>query len=288
MRLRIQHTTEYRYEEKVGFTLQQLYFHPRVSHNIQVEKFDLAVLPICPIRWLRDAYDNSLAIAQIQDESTQLVIHSESIVELKDLNPFDFLLERRAVSWPFQYSPEEKQLLSPFLTPLSDCKASTLSFLSEVMPKTPDNTVEYLTTLNSKIHEALQYEWRDEEGTQTSQETLKRRTGTCRDYAVLLCDIARNQGVAARIASGYVYTRDDEDLSGERSDGATHAWVELYLPGAGWKGFDPTNGVLCGDHFIPVALGPTPESVSPVQGSYCRDIEISHELRVDISVEKLD
>ncbi len=287
MRFRIQHTTRYNYQDKVGFTEHLLLVRPREDHHARLESFDLRFMPSAKIRWIRDMHENHIAVAQPEGLSKQLVIQMEAVVAMHQDNPFDFLLSKHATQFPFPYHPFEHHALLPYLHAPGWIPDPAITHWLGQAPAQDwtGDTVEVLTRLNQRLHGSLRYVRRDEPGIQTPAETLSIGGGSCRDYSVLFIEIARALGLAARFVSGYLHTSADGPGHAEQS---MHAWAEVYLPGAGWKGLDPTNGVFCAADFIPVAVSADPEWVNPVQGSYVSAVKVTNELDSSVQVTLLD
>lgn len=287
MRYRIQHTTRYNYGEKVGFAEHHLLLRPREDHHARLESFDLRIMPSSKIRWVRDMHENHIAVAQPEGQSKQLVIQMEAVVAMHQDNPFDFLLAPHATRFPFPYHPFEQHALLPYLTPagqLPDPAVSRWLGLSPAKDWSGD-TVDVLTRLNQRLHSGLAYTRREEPGIQSPGETLERGGGSCRDFSVLFIGAARALGLAARFVSGYLHTPAGGPGRAEQS---MHAWVEVYLPGAGWKGLDPTNGIFCTSDFIPVAVSADPEWVNPIQGGYVSAVKVENDLDATVQVTRLD
>jgi transglutaminase-like putative cysteine protease len=287
MRFRIQHTTRYNYQDKVGFTEHLLLVRPREDHHARLESFDLRFMPSAKIRWIRDMHENHIAVAQPDGLSKQLVIQMEAVVAMHQDNPFDFLLSQHATLFPFPYHPFERHALLPYLhAPGWIPDPAITQWLARAPARDwTGDTVEVLTRLNQRLHGSLRYVRRDEPGIQSPAETLSLGGGSCRDYSVLFIELARTLGLAARFVSGYLHTSADGP---GRADQSMHAWAEVYLPGAGWKGLDPTNGVFCAADFIPVAVSADPEWVNPIQGSYVSAVKVANELDSSVQVTQLD
>ena len=197
-------------------------------------------------------------------------------LEITPKNPFGFLLDRHALMTPFSYESAEAQVLDPYLRSDGDVE---LSFWRS--PVKPEPTSEVLVALNVAIHEHLEYERREEGEARAPAETLRRGRGACRDFAVLLAEKLRELGIAARLASGYLCEFGD---TGKVAEGSLHAWVEAYLPGAGWVGLDPTNGTLCSHHHLTAAVGLTPAQISPVFGNYYHPKRIASRMQTSLKI----
>lgn len=285
MKLRVSHLTRYEYTQPVSFSPHVLYLRPRETPQLRVNHFRFNVAPNARLFSSRDAHDNSLTWVHFWDRANALNIRTEFEIETLDLNPFDFILKTQAVNCPFEYEPIERAALAPYLTrPYPDAQTRIINWLDEHFIERPVETVPYLTALNQLLFTTLAYARRDEHGIQPATTTLELGSGSCRDFAVLLMEICRTIGFAARFVSGYLYAPPDDD---HRSANAMHAWTEVYLPGAGWRGLDPTHGIFCTDAFVPVAHAAMAESINPVQGSYYSPVPVPAKLTTNVLVEKL-
>ena len=264
-RYRILHRTYYNFPDNVSLQPHELRLRPREGHDLRIESSSLVIIPDASLRWQRDMENNSIAIASFSSPSRQLSIESEIIITQFNEAPLDFLVADYAVDFPFAYAPDEQVVLLPYMVM---ALPESSSMLAELVAKVwqagePIQTIVLLQRIIVYIHHSLVYTIREETGVQTPRETLLKQSGSCRDFAFLFMEIARSLGLAARFVSGY--------LNAEPSStdfGATHAWAEIYLPGVGWKGFDPTSGLIVGPDHIAVAVARLPESVPPVAGSY--------------------
>lgn len=287
MLVRIHHLSHYRYTEAVRFTPHRILLRPRENPQVRVREFSLSFSPEAQAHWMTDAFDNPVAVANFSTAADEIRIEASLAVELRARNPFDFIIEPHAQLYPFAYTPHERKALLPYLevgSP-SSC-AKVLPWVWNEFPTLPNASLEVLTHLNQRIHDRLRYRRRDEPGVQTPDQTLSQGEGSCRDFACLLIEICRQLGFAARFVSGYLYdpptgAGDFENLA----QGAMHAWVEVHLPGAGWKGFDPTNGILANHRFIPCAVAFAPKLTSPIQGSYFHpNLKVSSTLEVVLTI----
>lgn len=285
MKLRISHLTRYQYDREVGFGPHLLYLRPREDSLRHLTRFHLVTDPPAKLVTTRDPYDNDLTWAYFWERGPALNLRTEIEITTRDTNPFDFIVTSPADRFPFTYEPDTASALVPHLTPPDEAtRTALLDWMHTRFPQPPTETVPLLTALNQRIHTSFGYARREEDGTQTSLDTLLLGTGACRDLAVLFCDLARTLGLAARFVSGYLYTPPSETSVAEN---AMHAWVELYLPGAGWKGFDPTCGILCDDSYVPVAHSPLAAIVTPVQGSIASPHPARAQLHSAITIEKI-
>jgi len=264
-RYKILHRTYYDFSGPVRLGPHALRLRPREGHELRIESSTLEITPPATLRWHRDVEDNSVAIATFATPASQLVIESEVILQQFNEAPLDFLVADYATDYPFAYTPEDRVLLSPYLTFAEPPASRRLTewVASLWQPGERLQTYALLQRLCVHIHQTLAYQLREEPGVQTAAETLSRGTGSCRDFATLFMEAARQLGLAARFVSGYLHAPPSTV-----NFGATHAWAEVYLPGAGWKGFDPTIGEIVGTSHFAVAVAMLPESVPPIAGSF--------------------
>lgn len=269
MLLSIDHTTTYRYRRPVRFGPHRLMLRAIEGHDVQIQESGLTLCPTARVRWVRDVYDNSVALADWAEPAGELKVHSTLLVRQFNTNPFDFVVEPQAVELPFAYRAEERADVQAFLERAhgSDDTALRQWIRPFLTAQGRAKTLEFFSALARSVPLFFQYTRREEPGVQTPGETLQRRAGSCRDFALLFMEAARMLGVAARYVSGYLCRPDASGTIGEASD-ATHAWAELYLPGAGWKGFDPTCGILAADYHVRVAVARWPSQAVPVSGVF--------------------
>lgn len=288
MKIRVHHRTTYHYDALVGFGTHRFYVRPREHHHLRVREFSIQCTPEARLRWVRDPMENSIALAEFSEKANSLDVIVQFEADVLEGNPFDFILEQHAVKFPFAYAGPDLPALVPCLDQGNAPDALGITeWLRRNLPNPPTDTVPLLTTLNSLIHQTFFYQRRDDPGIQTPDETIRLGSGSCRDLAVFFAAVCRRMGLAARFVSGYLYD-PPSTLPGEgnRAHGSMHAWTELFLPGAGWKGFDPTNGILCSDLFIPVAVARFPETVNPIQGAYLNKAQVPN--RMECHVEMTD
>jgi transglutaminase-like putative cysteine protease len=281
-RLKIVHRTRYEFPETVRLGPHRLLLRPREGHELHIESSLLETSPVATVHWLRDIYDNSVAIASFALPATQLMIDSEVVVQHFDEAPLDFVVADEAVNYPFRYDPDSAAVLRPYLVDVQapveqQALRSWLSQRWQVGEQV--QTYGLLQRMCVDIKDTLEYQAREYPGVQTAAETLARGAGSCRDFASLFMFASRCLGLAARFVSGYLDTP-------HTGSGATHAWAEVYLPGAGWKGFDPTLGEMVGSKHIAVAVARRPDVVSPVAGTFFGQPGAS--LFVDVAVTALD
>lgn len=272
-RVTIVHRTTYRYARPVRFGDHRLMLRPRDSHDLRLVSATLTTTPPARLRWKHGVFGNSIAIASFDDESDVLEFVSTIALEHYPAAPLDVasLIEPYAETHPFAYAAEEADDLAPYLRRHDSDPERTVDLWAKSFLNTegPTRTAELLAAITRAIKADFAYEAREEEGTRPAPETLARRSGACRDFALLMMEACRSLGIAARFVSGYLY--DDRLIGSENpmvGGGATHAWCDVYVPGAGWVEFDPTNGLLAGRNLIRVAVTRTPEQAAPVSGSF--------------------
>ena len=264
-RLLIKHVTTYQYAEAVTLLPHKLLLRPREGHDIRIESVELDISPAHQLNWQRDVYDNAMAQVTFLEPASILSISSRVLIQHYDDQPLNFLVADYAVSFPFQYDVAERMDLEPYLSAIFEQDQPLLqSWLRQFwISGQVFETYLLLEWINKAIATGFTYQQREEPGVQTPETTLTRCTGSCRDFATLFIEACRFLGLATRFVSGYLYTP-----SLPQGQGATHAWSEVYLPGAGWKGFDSTTGLVVGNDHIAVAMGRHPESLPPVSGSF--------------------
>ena len=260
----IRHTTTYEYAQPVTFGDHRLMFRPRDSHDLRLVQTGLEISPNARIRWLHDVFGNSIAVASFTEPSTELRLVSTIRLEHFPTIAIEFPIEAYARHHPFSYSVEEIPDLGRTIErhyPDPEHKVDEWARRFVTFPGETD-TQALLVDITAAIRNEFRYEAREAEGTQAPAETLERGSGTCRDFALFMMEAARSLGFAARFVSGYLY--DDQAVGG----GATHAWVQIYLPGGGWVEFDPTNALVGGAKLVRVAVTRDPTQAIPVSGTW--------------------
>jgi transglutaminase-like putative cysteine protease len=241
---------------------------PQDSHDQRLISATLTCEPAAQLSWSHDVFGNSIATATFTREGAVLSVKSELVIGQYAPDWPVFAIDYFALNFPFAYSADERVDLGALLTPqYADPSGQLKRWARGFVRGKQTDTLSLLKDLNSGVSTAILYQSRDDERTQGPLESLGRGWGTCRDYAVLFAEAARVLGFGARIASGYLFD-PNEELTGVRGLGSTHAWTEIYLPGAGWISFDPTNGSVGGAHLIRVAVGRDIAQVSPIAGSF--------------------
>ena len=264
-RYKIIHRTYYNYSASVTLGEHRLLLRPREDHELRIESFILKSAPEAKTLWHRDVEGNSVAIASFTQQTRQLLIESEVIIQQYNESPLDFIVAHYAITFPFEYKSEDKFLLSPYMQlPNRETRELLNSMIYNVY-KTSEQIQTYtlLQRLSSHIYQTFSYTVREAPGVQSVEQTLRLGSGSCRDFALLFMETVKCLGLASRFVSGYLYA----PLMSAQI-GSTHAWAEVYLPGGGWKGFDPTIGDIAGADHIPVAVSRLADAVAPISGSY--------------------
>ena len=268
----ITHTTQYRYAQPVTLGEHRVLFRPRDSHDLRVLATSMQVLPEpADIRMIQDAYSNSVALVQPQSPATELKVVCSFTVEHTGTRALELPLRPWAQKYPFNYDDEEQLVLAHYLRPFYDDPDGGLENWARQFVSSDGNTDtrQLLVDMTGFIRNSMLYRARFDPGVQTPCETLRLQCGTCRDFATLMIEAIRHLGFAARFVSGYLYTPwldGGPDLV--VGAGTTHAWVQVYLPGAGWIPFDPTNNLIGGTDLIRVGVARHASLASPVSGSW--------------------
>ena len=283
-RLRIKHLTEYRFAAPVSLQPHRLLLRPREGHDVRIASSKLDIFPAALVKWHRDAFDNSVAVATFLGTTDRLTIASDVTIEHYEEAPLDFLVADYAVYYPFVYNADERGDLSPFQSPVyaNDRGALQAWFDRLGIGRGTIETYVLLDRMSKTLARELRYLIREEPGVQSPAQTLASGNASCRDYATLFMEACRFLGLASRFVSGYVHAPETEE-----GNANTHAWAEVYLPGPGWKGFDPSTGEVTGARHIPVAVARHPETVPPVTGSFFGPNGPPPSLLVDVRVESL-
>ena len=287
----ITHTTHYRYAQPVTLGEHRVLFRPRDSHDLRVLATDMQVTPTpVDIRLIQDAYSNSIALVQPQSPASELKVVCSFSVEHTGTRALDLPLAIRAEDFPFEYNAEERLVLAHYRAPYYDDPQGTLrDWASRFVPAQGGiGTRELLVNMTKSIRDSMLYLARFDHGVQTPYETLELQSGTCRDFATLMIEAVRWLGYAARFVSGYLYTPWlDDQTQPPIGVGATHAWLQVYLPGAGWIPFDPTNNLIGGTDLIRVGVARHATFASPVSGSWNGFPGDYLGMFVDVQVHKL-
>jgi uncharacterized protein (DUF2126 family)/transglutaminase-like putative cysteine protease len=267
----LHHRTKYKYDRSVSLGPQVIRLRPAPHSRTRILSYSLRVRPDKHfLNWQQDPQSNYLARVVFPEKTREFDVEVDLVAEMSVLNPFDFFLEPGAEKFPFKYDVRLEHELAPFQLK----NESTPLFRSylDALPNGTPRTIDFLVAVNQKVWKDTRYLIRMEPGVQTPEETLKKHSGSCRDSAWLLCQLLRHKGLATRFVSGYLIqlTADVKSLDGpsgpEKDFTDLHAWCEVYLPGAGWIGLDPTSGLLAGEGHIPLAAAPDPSSAAPITG----------------------
>jgi transglutaminase-like putative cysteine protease len=268
----ITHTTHYRYHQPVALGEHRVLFRPRGSHDLRVLATDMQVTPEpLDIRLIQDVYSNSVALVRPQSPATELKVECSFSVEHAGTRALDLPLKSDALEYPFAYSAEDRIALQHYLLPYYDDPSGELEAWARqfVRAEGATGTRELLVEMTQSIRDSMTYVARFDEGVQTPYDTIRFGSGTCRDFATLMIEAVRKLGYAARFVSGYLYTPWLDNGDAEHvGAGATHAWLQVYLPGAGWIPFDPTNNLIGGTDLIRVGVARHASLASPVSGSW--------------------
>ncbi len=297
MRFQLRHTTTYRYAKPVTFGRHRLMLRPRDSHEMLLHDAALTISP-APSQtiWQYDVFGNSIALVDFAEPADALAIESTLDVERFPLIATQSMVSEHARNLPLAYSADEIRDLAglqerhvPDPEHAVDLWAKGfLTGSAEDAPGLPE-TLPVLNAMAAAIKSNFTYLARDAYGTQSPLETLSAGSGTCRDFAYLMMEGARSLGLAARFVSGYIYDpgRDEAtDAQAVTGGGATHAWTQIYLPGAGWMHFDPTNALTSDGELIPVAIVRDPAQASPVSGSWEGAASDAQGLEVEVTVTR--
>ncbi|MEM6778244.1 MAG: transglutaminase family protein [Planctomycetota bacterium] len=286
IRVALHHRTSYRYDRAISLGPQVVRLKPAYHGRTPIQSYKLTVSPDQHfVNWQQDPFANPVARLVFEKPVHHLSISVDLIADMTVINPFAFFIDDSADSYPFEYDEESLRQLAPYLVP--EPPTPKLMQWIETLPKSADRTIDFLVEANRLAEAEIDYNIRLEPGVQTPEETLTKRSGSCRDSAWMLVQAFRHLGLASRFVSGYLIqlAADQESLDGP--SGPTddfcdlHAWTEVYMPGAGWIGLDPTSGLLAGEGHIPLACTPMYSGAAPITGGHepC-EVEFEHEMSV--------
>lgn len=302
----LHHKTHYKYDRLINLGPQVVRLRPAPHSRTRILSYSLKITPEKHfINWVQDPQANFAARLVFEQKTRELCVEVDLVAEMAVFNPFDFFLEPQAEKFPFAYDPASDHELAPFkrkcwLTPqftkyltairrdvLGEVKRRTKQERLDVPEKDKPRTIDFLVAVNQLLWKDIKYTIRLEPGVQTPEESLTKLSGSCRDSAWLLCQLFRHCGLASRFVSGYLLQLKPDVKSLDGPNGAEkdftdlHAWTEVYLPGGGWIGLDPTSGLLAGEGHIPLACTPDPSSAAPISGALDEcECEFSHEMNV--------
>lgn len=288
--LSVNHVTTYDYAKPVGLGEHRMMLRPRDSYDQRLIEARLDIDPAPQrLRWIHDVFDNCVVLAGFAGQTRALRVESSFTL---DHTPFDgpeFQLEEHARHFPFAYGGDEVPDIARAVERAHPDPSGELERWARrfVHQGRLTETGALLMTLTCAIKEGFFYERRLEKGTQSPLQTLARRRGSCRDFAVLMMEAARALGLAARFVSGYLYVPERDTGQRYRGGGSTHAWCQIYLPGAGWVDFDPTNGIVGNRDLVKVAVGRDARQAVPLSGSYFGSAADHEEMTVSVTVRKL-
>ncbi|MFW9594955.1 MAG: transglutaminase family protein, partial [Macromonas sp.] len=282
----LNHITHYRYDRSVNLAPHVVRLRPAPHSRTKVLSFSQKIEPVQHfINWQQDPFANYQARLVFPQPTREFKVTVDLVVEMAVHNPFDFFLEPHAEQFPFRYTESLQAELAPYLvkskaTPLLQAYLKTVDTREQ-------RTIDFLVGINQKLQQDIGYTIRLEPGVQTPEQTLKLRTGSCRDSGWLLVQLLRHLGLAARFVSGYLIqlapdVKAVDGPSGPEADFTDlHAWCEVFLPGAGWIGLDPTSGLLAGEGHIPLACTPQPSSAAPIDGALdACEVTFEHHMQV--------
>ena len=283
----LNHVTHYRYDRRVALSPQVVRLRPAPHCRTTILAYSLRVEPAEHfINWQQDPFANHLARLVFSEKTSAFKVTVDLVAEMAVYNPFDFFLEPGAETFPFGYGAELEHELAPYL--VKGEATPRLSALLESIERTPLRTIDFLVGINQLLQQRIRYLIRMEPGVQTPEVTLANASGSCRDSGWLMVQLLRHLGLAARFVSGYLIQLKADVKALDGPSGAEvdftdlHAWCEVYLPGAGWIGFDPTSGLMAGEGHIPVACTPEPSSAAPVSGAV-DECEVTLEHRMSVT-----
>ncbi len=282
--LKILHTTTYRFNEQVKLLPHRLMLRPRESRELRLVSSQVTVIPDAVLTWAQDVFGNAVATATFQMAASNLVIASVAELQLDAVAWPVFDIAVSAMFYPFRYSDDDWIDLGALAVPqFADTAGALRNWAQMFVRGSQTDTLSLLKDLSVGVSESIRYQSREDEGTQTPLETLNRGWGSCRDFAVLFTEAARMLGFGARIVSGYLYNANQQSV-GSTDAGSTHAWAEVFVPGAGWINFDPTNRGVGGFNLIPVAVARDIRQTIPVSGSFVASTGAFAEMSVEVLV----
>lgn len=285
----VEHVTRYSYRNPILPGAHRLMFRPRDSFDQRLLESSLVVTPTpVDVRWIHDVFGNCITLVEFEGLTKSLSFETQLRIDHRPEESPNFTIEDYARNHPFAYADEELPDLVRYMQRHHADDDSVQRWLGTFMDMEANKpTGQLLMTLNEAIRDGFAYNRRTVVGTRTPGETIAQQEGTCRDFALLMMEAARQLGFAARFVTGYVYV-PDRDQSTRLGGGSTHAWCQIYLPGSGWAEFDPTNGIVGNRDLIRVGVARTPRQATPLWGSYygSPDDEIGMEVSVQVRADR--
>ncbi|MEX1117752.1 MAG: transglutaminase family protein [Terrimicrobiaceae bacterium] len=282
MRLLIRYHACFCYDKPASFSPHVVRLFPRRDKFLSVKQSQFSAAEGADIQYRADLFDNLVATCFFPERLSELPFQLELELELEEKNPFHFVVATHALDSPFSYRPDEARALAAYL----GTKNPPLDVPEKISGKVTKPTVDVLVDMTEWIHKNIAYERREEGDPFLPEETLARASGSCRDMAVLQVELLRAQGFAARLVSGFLW-EDPESTEDLRAENALHAWVETYIPGAGWISLDPTNGVFADHHRIPAAVGIEHAQIAPISGHYYGNENIPSTLTTSLEIQPM-
>lgn len=271
IRVQLTHQMRYQYERMVNLSTQLIRLKPTAFYQAHIEDYSLRIDPANHVlRWQQDPFGNFIARVDFSGPLPRLSIQVQLSVSLQPVNPFEFLVDEYALFFPFKYADTLLHDLAPYRDAIEP-GAYLTQWIGQIKHQPRQDTVSFLINLNQQVCQAIFYQVRLQPGVQAADDTLRRSTGSCRDIAWLLVQLLRKLGLAARFVSGYLVelapSSTDTAADAVKDLLALHAWTEVYIPGAGWLGFDPTSGILVTEAYIPLASTPDPSGAGVITGT---------------------
>lgn len=286
--LNIHHRTTYTFREKVSLSPHRLMLRPREGRELRLLSHEISISPEAELTWSNDVFGNAIASATFQTPSDSLVVDSIATVDLTASAWPVFDIAASAINYPFLYSDDDWTDLGALtVQQYEDVEQRLATWARGFVAGTPTDTLSLLKDISLGITSSISYQSRDEEGTQAPLTTLDRGWGSCRDFAELFVEAVRSLGFGARIVSGYLFN-PDSSLTGSTDYGSTHAWAEVFVPGAGWITFDPTNRSMGGANLIPVAVTRHIGQAVPISGSFMGAADAFLSMDVTVEVKAVD
>ncbi|HWU60913.1 MAG TPA: transglutaminase family protein [Ensifer sp.] len=286
--LSIRHRTTYSFREDVSLSPHRLMLRPREGRELRLLSHEISTSPPAELSWSNDVFGNAIASATFQTRARSLVVDSTAIVDLTASAWPVFDIAASAIHYPFAYADGDWTDLGALgVQQYEDIDGRLAAWARGFVAGSPTDTLSLLKDISLGIASSISYQSREEEGTQTPLGTLERGWGSCRDFAVLFVETVRSLGFGARIVSGYLFNPGGS-LTGSIGDGSTHAWAEVFIPGAGWITFDPTNRSMGSANLIPVAVARDIANAVPVSGSFTGATDAFVSMDVAVEVKAID